>query len=665
MEKKNYKDDFTLLLHLYVKAESGEYVEIGFPTWDWRAKFYTTNKANAYEASFIGGEMHNCAKVDDKVQVVFNNHRLLAGVLRCEFTSLVPSVEYPDGNERVVVVGDLGVTLTKEPIADDDKIISASIVVPFIVGTNIEQEFEQIKGGFLQLQSDVSQLRGDVAQAQSEVKQAQSKVEQVQSTTSELAKDLEDTTQKVAEVAEELSATSELANKNKTEIVNAQSVANLNTEHLEEVDNRLDALESQSGHSGIQIVTEYPVSGDGMHMIMDDKGLKAVTIWENKKGYRRFVYNRDPVVYIETPNDDQVIINGELVSLSPGSNYIEVDSLTTDTKFYWDENNDKYPPCGQHITSVVIKTKLPSDLSEQAAEGNLFGLGRQKTKIKNLEISITSDVIKIVNLLSYCSSLEYVNCGAWDLSKISMLSGVFNNCKSLVEINNLDTANIQTLNNAFYECINLQHIGISKWDLSKLVNAINAFFKLGSNLTEDNAPTIDVSNFNPINLQNSYCMFDYIGYTKIIGLENWTCENLKTAFEMFGHVKSIKHLDLSNWKTSALTTCNNMFISCINLEYLDLSQFNMSKVTDANRMFDYCGKLTTLIFPNLGTIPSGTTNFGLNTSPLNKESLDGIFSYDRVANGLNTLTVQLSEISRGYLSESDIAAITAKGYTIA
>lgn len=198
MEKKNYKDDFTLLLHLYVKAESGEYVEIGFPTWDWRAKFYTTNKANAYEASYIGGEMHNCANVDDKVQVVFNNHRLLAGVLRCEFTSLIPSAEYPDGNERTVVVGDLSVTLTKEPIANDDKTISASIVVPFVVGTNIYEALSQLRTdvdtnaqNILTQQAITSQAQNDIASLQVATSEGKEQITQLQELSAQHLQEIE------------------------------------------------------------------------------------------------------------------------------------------------------------------------------------------------------------------------------------------------------------------------------------------------------------------------------------------------------------------------------------------------------------------------------------------------------------------------------------------
>ena len=218
MEKKNYKDDFTLLLHLYVKAESGEYVEIGFPTWDWRAKFYTTNKANAYEASYIGSVMHNCSNVDDKVQVIFDNHRLLAGVLRCEFISLIPSTEYADGNERIVVVGDLGVTLTKEPIQNDDKTISASIVVPFVTNLDVEQTFKQLSNSI-----DANTL--SIGNLQVDVEHLKKDTLALQNLASETASNLESTTQLAFNTSKLLDQVSADGEQNKQEIVQLQELS--------------------------------------------------------------------------------------------------------------------------------------------------------------------------------------------------------------------------------------------------------------------------------------------------------------------------------------------------------------------------------------------------------------------------------------------------------
>ena len=85
-------------------------------------------------------------------------------------------------------------------------------------------------------------------------------------------------------------------------------------------------------------------------------------------------------------------------------------------------------------------------------------------------------------------------------------------------------------------------------------------------------------------------------------------------------------------------------------------------------MFLNCRALTSLKFPNMGQLKADTDNnkvIGFSDDPLDRASLDSIFSYDRTANGLTKpLTVQLSKTSKALLSAEDIAAITAKGYTI-
>ena len=659
MEKKNYKDDFTLLLHLYVKAEDGEYVEIGFPTWDWRAKFYTTNKANAYEASSIGGVMHNCSNVDDKVQVRFDNHRLLAGVLRCEFISLIPSSEYPDGNERVVVVGDLGVTLTKEPIADDDKTISASIVVPFVVGTNIDEALSQLR-------TDVDNNAQSILTQQAIILQAQDDITALQVATNELAKDLKDATQKVADIAEELSATSELANNNKINITNAQSVANLNTEHLAEVDNRIDALEAQLEHSSIQVVSEYPISGDGMHMVMDEKGLKAVTIWDKEKSYRRFVYNRDPVVYVQASANDQVKINGKMVDLVAGSNYIEVEELTNDCDFY----SNTY---GSKVTAIIVKCKLPAIVNTgDVWGGSMF----YETPAKVIELNIDNSITSLKGLIMFSNNLKHINTGGWDLSNVTDLQYALFMNGGIEEVNvtDWDTSKVSNMSCLFCQSQLLTKFDVSKWDVSKVTNFYKTFLRVGKDNTKYIA-TIDVSNWDTSSATNMSGMFWDTQRAKLLGIENLKVDKVTNMYDMLGKNQTLVRLDLSAWNPIAVTNTSEMFYECLNLEYLDLSSFDMTKVTNVKEMFFNCTKLTTLKFPQMGKIkltsfPFYYYNNGLTpklgtAGEESKQALLDMYSYDRVANGLSTLTTSLHPSSKALLTEEEIAAITAKGYTIA
>lgn len=88
--------------------------------------------------------------------------------------------------------------------------------------------------------------------------------------------------------------------------------------------------------------------------------------------------------------------------------------------------------------------------------------------------------------------------------------------------------------------------------------------------------TLDVSNFDTINVTNMGYMFQ-------------SCQSLTT-------------LDVSNFNTSNVTNMGYMFDSCYKLTTLDLSSFDTSKLTNTTRMFSYCNSLTTLDLSNFDTI---------------------------------------------------------------
>ena len=144
--------------------------------------------------------------------------------------------------------------------------------------------------------------------------------------------------------------------------------------------------------------------------------------------------------------------------------------------------------------------------------------------------------------------------------------------------------------------------------------------------------------------------------------------NCKNLSGMFYGCPALTTLDVSGWDTAACTTMSSMFNGCSSLTSLDVSGWDTAACTNMSYMFNGCSSLTTLRWPMMGKIKADATNnktISFSSSPLDRASLDSIFSYDRTANGLtNPLTVQLSSTSKALLSAEDIAAITAKGYTI-
>lgn len=111
MKKIFYKDDFDFVLS--VIDPDGK--DLGWPQFDWRGRFWTTSKSNAYVAECIGGDCLNCFPDDNRLHILFDNHGLSFGDLSYEFTIFLPSDIYPDGSRKVTLCGMLPLRLTRSP----------------------------------------------------------------------------------------------------------------------------------------------------------------------------------------------------------------------------------------------------------------------------------------------------------------------------------------------------------------------------------------------------------------------------------------------------------------------------------------------------------------------------------------------------------------------
>lgn len=107
--KVNYKSDFDAILRL-TDCEGND---LGWPKFDWKAKFYTFSLSNVFTASCIGGVTENCYNDGGGIHVVFDNHKLAIGSLQCEITVELPDGRYSDGYHRVVTPEPLDIELVK------------------------------------------------------------------------------------------------------------------------------------------------------------------------------------------------------------------------------------------------------------------------------------------------------------------------------------------------------------------------------------------------------------------------------------------------------------------------------------------------------------------------------------------------------------------------
>lgn len=203
----------------------------------------------------------------------------------------------------------------------------------------------------------------------------------------------------------------------------------------------------------------------------------------------------------------------------------------------------------------------------------------------------------------------------------------------------------------------------------------------------------------------SSCFWNCKELTTVPDLFNGAQTGLTNLSWMFSGCSNMTTIDLSSWKFGQVTSMSNMFNSCINVQTIDITGIDTSQMTSTSNMesiFDSCyslirirgaidligmnltdlpslgyvDTLTTITYKNLGSNPQITSldlypndcyaKWGLGDEESKQSFIDSIltYSYDRAANGLPTLELTMRQEQKALLTEEQITAIQAKGYTI-
>jgi surface protein len=128
---------------------------------------------------------------------------------------------------------------------------------------------------------------------------------------------------------------------------------------------------------------------------------------------------------------------------------------------------------------------------------------------------------------------------------------------------------------------------------------------------------------------------------------------------------------ISPLNTENATEMVEAFRECTSLTKIE--QIDMSSVVSLGRVFFKDNALVYVLIKNLGKSElttydlSGAAPWGTGSDEARQSLVDSLltYSYDRAANGMESATIQLSSASKALLTDEELAAITAKGYTIA
>ena len=262
------------------------------------------------------------------------------------------------------------------------------------------------------------------------------------------------------------------------------------------------------------------------------------------------------------------------------------------------------------VGGVKYRTELTSIMTYDVQYGyeditSAFRRNRSITSVK-IEQGVFSSYASY--MFYGCSGLTSLDISNLDTSNVTSMEAMFGGCSSLtsLDISNLDTSNVTDMRYMFYGCSGLTSLDISKLDTSN-VTKMNGMFNGCSGLT-----SLDISNFNTSNVTDMGFMFiDCSGLTSL-DVSKLDTSNVTDMSFMFSRCSGLTSLDVSKLDTGKVTSMYEMFFNCRGLTSLDVSNFNTSNVTDMREMFGDCSGLTSLdvsIF-NTSNVTSMEAMFG-------------------------------------------------------
>lgn len=319
----------------------------------------------------------------------------------------------------------------------------------------------------------------------------------------------------------------------------------------------------------------------------------------------------------------------EKIIVSDGEQQREIYTLDTDAIVCAvNEMVDGKRAVANALTAINIYTDAGSESLPQIAEKipNVFNPcfdyaeSIEKTFRGQKPTSLTSRFYNDSNIVMFPTI---------DTSAVTDFSWAFGFCNELRWISPLDLSSVTNTSYMFHSCKKLKYL--PPLTLPECAHLYGTFYNCSSLYTVE----LDVPKAYDI----SYIFYDCTNLYLVNGLENSTPCYVNGTFQFCSKLSCV-YLDFSQVLSAA-----NIFDGCEQLRYLMIYNLGQSICTH----YDFSGATA------WGS-PRGTPDFLL-------ESLLS-YSYDRAAASMEPATIILSAETFATLSEEEIAAITAKGFTL-
>ena len=216
-----------------------------------------------------------------------------------------------------------------------------------------------------------------------------------------------------------------------------------------------------------------------------------------------------------------------------------------------------------------------------------------------------------------CEKLTALDLSGWNTSKVTQMSNVFGGCKALTSLNvsGWDVRNVKDMDYIFSGCSSLTSLDLSTWNVTLGVNDSGTGLSYGAT-----GMFKGCSSLAELKLGE----FRIIAGAKGPGYEDTYPVERRTTMSTFEGCSALTSLHITEIAPTLLNehsrpNLKNMFKDCSNLKTLTVDNWNNSNITEPNQkdMFANCNASIVLLnvtgtphaneIPNVTLVPNGGT----------------------------------------------------------
>ncbi len=203
-------------------------------------------------------------------------------------------------------------------------------------------------------------------------------------------------------------------------------------------------------------------------------------------------------------------------------------------------------------------------------------IGCENLNITAVDVPNLSGMSNMTNMFNDCRSLNGPpNINLWDTSTITNMYGLFFHAESFNQpISNWNTANVTVMSSMFSNAT-LFNQPIGNWNTRNVIDMIETFnYAISFNQQLDN--------WNTSNVHSMSSMFSYAqSFNQPIG--NWNVSNVRVMINMFAYATSFNQA-LDIWNVSNVVAMHSMFARATSFNQ-SINNWNVSNVTSMLGMF--------------------------------------------------------------------------------